>query len=173
MSKETKLYPIAYRGFSSNSLFTVASNIEKTIDNDIVYYTDVIFLTFRKGDRNSTKMSYKKDSEISAKVDSISLRAFALGIKSSLKNISLNNYKEAEPIYKDRTATTEFDISSTNKKIYLNIRDLTKEKNYIGVEIELFKLLSLADSMIIIADLTEKYLYSFQRDNKTKSGENK
>lgn len=173
MSKNTTLYPVAYRGFSSNSLLTITSNIEKTVNIDSsVYYTDVIFLTFKKSDRTTGKMTYNKESE-SAKLDSINLRALALGIKNSLKIVSNYGTGNENNLYRDRTATKEFYLSFENNKFYLNIKDLSKTKSYIGVEIEKFKLLSLADSMIIIADTTEKYLYSFQRDSKEGNGENK
>lgn len=173
MNNRTKiLHQIAYRGLSSiASLVTITSNIEETIKEDkSKYFTDVIFLTFKKSTRAKGKTTYSKQDEISAKLDSITLRALSYGLKNSVKRILANsteNKETSSSLYSDRTATTEFFINFSNEKIFFNIKDLTSnDKRFIGIEIDAFKLLSLADSFTLIADMTEKYLYSFQRNSK-------
>lgn len=166
------LHQIAYRGLSSiSSLVTVTANIEEIKKaNTSSYYTDVIFLTFKKSIKADNRVTYNKDNEISAKLDSIVLRALSYGIKDSLKKIAMNNINsngQTQTLYSDRTATTEFFITTLNKKIYFNIKDLeSSDKRFIGIELSSHKFMALADSFIIIADLTEKYLYAFQRKSK-------
>lgn len=160
---------IGYRGFSSQSLLTVTSFIEYS-----TFATDLIFFKMCLGKKQQNgKFAYSTNNNnecIKMSLNAISIRALAYAMKEIVKT------KSNELGYEEITK------SDVMKKITLGyaqqkVRDTLKDVFYIncvnidnGFKVNLsmnkWEMVSFADSLMILAEETEKMLYKFERSMK-------
>jgi len=155
-SNNQQKFPIAYRGYSSQSFISVSSFLEYES-----YAKDIIFVELRNGIKENNMYRYDKKNSIIMLFNAIELRALSYAMKEMLKR------KDNELGYK------KFTNSGSVSELYLGYGNSEGKEGYfinakssgktISVKAEKWDFASLADSFSIIADDTERALYKFQR----------
>ncbi|KAB7891254.1 hypothetical protein [Poseidonibacter ostreae] len=157
---DTIFHPIAYRGFSANSLITFNSFIQEKKDSGNSFVTDVVFIVFREGVRSNNSTQYNKQTEIKIKFNAIELRALGYAIRNSFK--LKKSAGEGVILYKANTASAEVQINTSKDMYYINCIKYDSGKK-IGVSFDQYNFLAFSDTLKNMADLTESFLYKHQR----------
>ena len=160
---DTVFHSVVYRGFSANSLITFNSFIQEKKERNKSYVTDVVFVVFREAVRGNNSTQYNKATESKIKFNAIEVRSLAYGIKNSIK---LKRTVEDEVIlFKTNTASAEVQINSSKDTFWINCIKYDTGKK-IGVGFSKYDFLSFSDTLKNMADLTESFLYKYQRNLK-------
>ena len=160
------VFPVAYKGFASNSLLSINAIIE--IKNSII--KEVIFLKFSPiGSGNS---GYDTFNKIELAFDSIDLRALAYACKDIIKQ-PFDDEKKKYSSYTHKTPKKSIYLvcerkvfeSHTSDTYYIN----AKENKTIGVGFNKFELMGFCDTLMNIANESEIALFKTQRVKKKKA----
>jgi hypothetical protein len=136
---------IARKTYNSKNLFVVSAHIE-TIKNA---FADTVYLEFYK--------EFQQDSKISMKVSSTTLRAIAFAMQNLVEKGS-TNFKKINSS-QGGTKTLSFNLTQDGN-YFINMQS-GNEKRYFQTDAYMFE--AMAKDIALIADVTQKALYSEQQ----------
>ena len=160
---------IGYRGFSAQSLLTVTSFIEYSS-----FATDLIFFKMCLGKKQQNgKFAYNTNNGnecIKMSLNAISIRALAYAMKEIIKAKSNElGYEEITKSDCMKKITLGYVIKDNNGKkedvFYINTINIDSGLK-INISMNKWEMVSFADSLMILAEETEKMLYKFERSMK-------
>lgn len=161
MAEEPRKIKVAQKGFNGKNLMTISCYIEEQIlfdrsPKDSVF-SDIIFMEF-------TPDYVAKEKEVML-VNSIDLRSMAYAVKETLK-LGSSPYKKYSDPKKAGASGSRKDITFAKKEggdaplYYIN---LTTGAKKIAFSFDTYAFASFSDMLVLLAEETEKALYSLQR----------
>ncbi len=156
MERDSQKYPIAYRGFSSQSFISFSAFLEYKS-----YAKDIIFVELRKGHKDGNVYRYDKQNAINMLFNAIELRALSYAMKEILKHKSNDlGYKKFTNSGVSNDLYLGYGAADGTEGFFINAKSSGR---VISVKMDKWEFASLADTLMIIADDTERALYKFQR----------
>lgn len=164
---------IGYRGFSAQSLLTVTSFIEYSS-----FATDLIFFKMclgKKQQNGSFAYSTNNKNEcIKMSLNAISIRGLAYAMKEIVKVKSNDlGYEEITKSDCMKKITLGYIAKGNNGKkedvFYINTVN-TDSGLRVSISMNKWEMVSFSDSLMILAEETEKMLYKFERSMKKQQG---
>lgn len=146
---------VAQKIFNGKNLFVISSWIEEALtDAGWKIYEDVVFFEFTEG--------YDTNKKVIMALSSSDLRSMVYGIRELLKNGETSYRKFTDPkLAGGSGAKKEISFAKDEKKnYYIN---LTSGVGKVGFAFDVYAFAGLIDSLILIAEETEKALYWYQR----------
>jgi len=160
---------IGYRGFSAQSLLTVTSFIEYSS-----FATDLIFFKMCLGKKQQNGgfaySTNNKNECIKMSLNAISIRALAYAMKEIVKvksnELGYEEITKSDCMKKITLGYAMRDNSGKKEDVfYINTINIDSGLK-VNVSMNKWEMVSFADSLMILAEETEKMLYKFERSMK-------